>query len=534
MILKKPYAFLIKYFKLIHIVLLLLMSYLLYRTNIVFNFFQEYINSNQLITGKDFAGQLFNSWMFIFPIIIVIVFSILLAVMYYKKKPIAFYFFNVIVMVAIFIIYNIGNNNAIILSKQLLETKTLRFLRDIFVILTLFQGLGVILTFIRATGFDIKKFDFGHDLEELDITAADSEEFEVDVNIETNILKRELKRKFRFAKYVYLENKFLINIAVLILFSATCFIIYINMTIYNKFYKQREVFSASEFAMSVSNSYITNKNYNNNIITDNLLVVVELSIKASLSDELKFNTTKAQLKVGKYTYYPNNEYDSGLSDLGISYNNSTISKDGFEKILLVYEIPRSSAKEKKIFSYIDNIESKHNKLNTKYIRVKINPHNLDSEEEINQVDLKKTTELNKNILGGTSIYLDSFEIKDNYKISYKYCEKDKCYDSIEYLRPTLDTNYDKALLKIEGNSSIDPDLKNKNINDLYSIIYYFGQIKYEIDGQVKYYRNLKKVNPTRTNINNTYYIEVPKEIEKADSISLIIDVRNISYEYNVK
>ena len=73
MILKKPYAFLIRYFKLIHTVLLILMIYLLYRTNVILNFFQEYISADKIITGKDFTGELFSQWMFTLPFIIIVI-----------------------------------------------------------------------------------------------------------------------------------------------------------------------------------------------------------------------------------------------------------------------------------------------------------------------------------------------------------------------------------------------------------------------------------------------------------------------------
>lgn len=534
MILKKPYAFLIKYFKLIHVVLVLLMSYLLYRTNVIFNFFQEYINSNQLIIGKDFTGTLFNYWMFAIPFIIIVVLLILLGVMYYKKKPMIYYIYNILVMIFILIIYNVGYDIAGTLEMQTVETRVLRLVRDFFIILTLFQGVGLIFTFIRATGFDIKKFDFVHDLEELDITEADSEEFEVDVDIETNILKREVNKTLRFAKYVYLENRFIINIIFLIVFSTICFTIYMNLTIYNKTYNQNDMFLSSEFKMSVSSSYLTNENYNGEYITDNYLVLVELNIKANSTNDVKLNTTKSELKVSNHTYYPNDKYKASLIDLGNIYDDTTISESNFQKKLLVYEIPKSLIKEKMIFSYIDKVEVNRQSLNPKYINVKINPYNLDSSDKLESVDLNESKDLNRKILKNTNFLISSFEIKEKFKLDYKYCDKNDCYDSFEYLNPTLDTNYNKVLMKIEGNADIDSELKNKNIYDFYSIIRTFGKIRYKINGKVKYYNNLKRVIPDRVSLENACYIEVPKEVMDADDISLIIDIRDKSYEYTIK
>lgn len=534
MILKKPYAFLIKYFKLIHIVLLGFMSYLLYRTNVVLNFFQEYISSNQLITGKDFTGQLFNIYMFALPFIIIVFLLVLLGVMYYKKKPLLFYIYNILIMIAVLVFYNLAYDIAGTLEMQVIDTKTLRLYRDFYMLIIIFQGVSVILTFIRATGFDIKKFDFGHDLEELDITEADNEEFEVDVDIETNVLKRDINKRIRFCRYIYLENKFIINTVFLIIFSAVCFTIYMNLTIYNKSYNQNDMFLGNEFTMEVSNSFLTNEDYKGKVITDNYLVIVELKVRANYSSESKLNTTKAELKVGNQIFFHSNKYRSKLIDLGHTYENGIINQEEFQKELLVYEIPKSLINEKMILNYIDNIESNHNKLNPKYISVKIKPYNLVSEDKIETKKLETVNILNEKVLKETSLFISSFDMKKKFTLQYKYCNKDECYDSIEYMTPIINTNYDKSLLKIEGISTIDADIKTNNIYNLYNIINLFGKIRYELDGKTKYFTELKQITSNRVELQDVYYFEIPTEIINSEKVSLIIDVRDKSLEYTIK
>jgi len=533
MILRKPYAFLIKYFKLIHVFLVIPLCYLLYRTNVILNFFQEYISSEHIISGIDFTGELFNTWMFALPFLIILILGILLGVMFYKKKPKVFYIYNVLVMIALLIVYNIGYNMIGILEVQTIETRTLRLMRDVFTIVMLLQGLSLIITFIRATGFDIKKFDFNRDLEKLDITDADAEEFEVSVELETNVFKREFRKKLRFFKYIYVENKFVIKGLFLIAFAVVCFMVYMNLTIYNKTYKQGETFSSNEFSMSISNSYLTNRNHKGNKITDNYLLIIELNIKANY-ENITLNTAKAELKIKDHTYYPNNLYDNSLIDLGVVYGHEVIDSNNFKKILLVYEISGELINEKMAFKYLDSIQSGHNKMNPKYIKIKLNPYNLDSAAKSEIVDLNKGIELNEKVLNTTSIELNSFELQEKFKVDYKYCNKGNCYDSIEYLKPILNTNYDKALLKIEGQASMDNDLNNKNIHDLYTIINYFGKIKYRSGNKTKYYTSLTRIISKKAVGINSCYIEVPKEIISSEQVSLIIDVRDKSYEYIIK
>ncbi|MBQ8206738.1 MAG: hypothetical protein IJZ77_04675, partial [Bacilli bacterium] len=384
MILRRPYAFLIKYFKLIHIFLVVLLCYLLYRTNVILKFFQEYLSSEQIISGRDFTGELFNTWMFALPFIIILILGVLLGVMFYKKKPKLFYVYNILIMICLLVVYNIGYDMINTLEAQIIETRTLRLIRDVFTIVILFQGLSLIFTFVRATGFDIKKFDFNKDLQQLDITETDAEEFEVDVNIETDILKRNVRKKLRFLKYLYIENKFIINGVFLILFSIACFSLYMNLTIYNKTYKQGQTFSANEFVLSIKNSYLTNQNNLGKQITDNYLLIVEVDIQAHY-EETVLKTTKVELEINDNTYYPNNKYDSSLVDLGTIYNNKVINTNEFQKILLVYEIPKDVIDKKMTLRYLDSIEHGKNKLNPKYIKIKLNPYNLDKEENIKQV-----------------------------------------------------------------------------------------------------------------------------------------------------
>ena len=506
------------------------LCYLLYRTSVILNFLQEYINSEQIISGRDFTGELFNTWMFALPFIIILALGILFGVMIYKKKPKVFYIYNILVLIALLVIYNIGYNTIGTLEAQIIETRTLRLIRDIYTIIILFQGLGLILTFIRATGFDIKKFDFNRDLEQLDITEADAEEFEVDVNIETNLVKRDFRKAFRFAKYIYIENKFIINGVFLILFAIICFTIYMNLTIYNKTYKQGQTFSATEFNLSINNSYLTNKNYLGKQITDNYLLIVELDIQAHY-EKATLNTAKVELRIDDDTYYPNNKYSSSLIDLGIVYNHSVINSDNFETQLLIYEIPKELIDKKMTIKYLDSVET-NNKINPKYIKVKLEPYNLDKEETTKQASLNEQVILNEILFDETSIKITNFEIQDKFKLDYKYCTKVDCYDSVEYINPVLNTNYDKVLLKIDGEILVDEE--QKNMNNLYTIIKYFGKIKYKIGRKTKYYSSLTRVTPKKATISNSYYIEIPKEVIEADELSFIIDARNEWLEYVIK
>ena len=53
MIIKKPYAFMIKHFRTIHVILTILVMYLISKTHAIFTFFNDYANNNGYLINKD-------------------------------------------------------------------------------------------------------------------------------------------------------------------------------------------------------------------------------------------------------------------------------------------------------------------------------------------------------------------------------------------------------------------------------------------------------------------------------------------------
>ncbi len=65
MIIRKPYAFLIKHFKLIHFVMLVLSIYIVNRANIIFNFFNEYVTTRQVSSAEYISSNYLPLFLFI-------------------------------------------------------------------------------------------------------------------------------------------------------------------------------------------------------------------------------------------------------------------------------------------------------------------------------------------------------------------------------------------------------------------------------------------------------------------------------------
>lgn len=535
MILRKPYAFLVKNFKIIHLVMAFLMGFLLFRTNNLLQFFMDYIASNQLNKVENATNVLFNIYMSLFPFLIIVLSIIIISLMHEKKKPIMLYIYNIAVAIGILIFYNVSYSLVLSMETSLLESRTVRLFRDFITMFMLIQGVSFILTLIRGTGFDIKKFDFGKDLQELDITETDNEEFEVDINIETNEVQRKINKGVRFGRYIYYENKFLIDTFILIFITCICFVAYMGIGFYERDVNENTLFSTRSFYLKVNKTYVTNKDYKGNVILKNhYLVVLELQIKSKGSTK-KLETVTTELEIGGKKYYHTNKYRDQVFDIGHTYEDSKIGMD-YEKHLLVYEVPNTVDLNDMSLIYTDKIDYLLEGINPKFITVSLGPIKIDENSSRNNQSLNDTVQFQDSIFKDTKMTISNYSVAPYFKEDYMLCVTDKeCYPSIEYVRPSYTDNYDKALLKLEGNLEIDSSIVLNDVYSLYHFIHYFGTLHYVIDGKPKVQRvNLKRIQPVKAKKNNVYYMEVLEEVKDASSIWIDFHVRNREYHYVLK
>ncbi len=325
MVLRNPYAFLIKYFRLIHLFITAIFSYILIKNNEIYKYLREVI--------KDSVNR-YNAASYIdYKIYIWIVLAILLcfAIFYllkYKDKPRKIYIFTIVgyVIVAIYtsILYTYING----FSSAVIDQKTIRLYTDIQLIILLFQYLIVAIMLIRALGFDIKKFNFSKDIKELDITIEDSEEIEVDTNIDTTNIMRIIRRTMRELAYFYKEFKvfILIILAVLSIFLGYRFYNYFNNKM--KVYKENEVVGISNI-LSVKNSYYATKN-------NKKYVIISFDIKRNGRKEL-LNVNNLELHVNNKKYLPNKNICNAFKKYGNCYKKQYITNET-KNYIAVYEI----------------------------------------------------------------------------------------------------------------------------------------------------------------------------------------------------
>lgn len=528
MVIRKPYAFLIKHFKLIHIIMLVLMIFLAYRTTLIATFFSDYFSNGEDIIGQEITNGLYTSTMYLSVFVILIGLSIVLALMFFKNKPIKYYFGSILSYVIIFAVLNISQNTIGQMEGELLSARSVRAISDVVNISLILQVVFIAVTAIRATGFNIKKFDFEEDLAELDVTEDDREEIEVGLDFDSGKVRRQFRKRIRHIKYVYAENKLILNVLFLITFILAIYFGYTKSGLNEKKYKENDYLYVSVFSMKIEDSYITNTNYKEVKYSNNkTILVLRVKIKNLSNTSRIFETGRAELNISGNKYYPIKSYDKDMIDFGEVYQGTKITSTE-EEMILCYEVPINFLDKDMYFEYLEGVQSIKKQLEKTYVKVKLSPLDLRKEKDTVTGSLNEVNKFDKSILKNTSLIIKQFDIKEEYKLSYNFCSNGDCVTSYEYLKADILSTNQKYLLKITADFKTD-----ENIN-FYQFLNRYGTIEYvDLNDKRHTITSFKKVTPKLVKNSGEYFIEVDKDLVSAKEISIVIKIRNQTYIYKL-
>lgn len=491
MIVRKPFAFLIKHFKAIHLFLCGLLVYACYKYNGIVSFLRSYISTGN---GRYDAVNYINYT----PIYVILGAIAVMLVIYYlmkhKDKPKKLYLFSIIGYIIVIVLFIFLFNYLRTFSNSTIEQKTLRLYRDISLMGLIFQYIIIVIMFIRGLGFDIKKFNFSKDIQELNIDLTDNEEVELVMGIDTNKTKFKIRRFFREFRYFIKENILFAGIAMIVI-VIILWVVVSNYTKRNKVYNENEYFGV-DFNMQVSGSYLTKEDNSLKKLSvgNSSLLVVKFKISSNYNDIL--NPDSFILSIYGKNYSPSNKYCSSLKDIGKCYNKIKLSEE--EKEYIFVYLVDDSVLDKKIYLKYDYgyLTNKNNSI----IRVKLTPNNIDDEETTTK-KIKETLSFNNSILGNYKLKIDEYNISDSF-----------------------DINADITLMPIENNTII--RLKISNGND---IVDSYSTLKYTISGE-EYTSTMSKMYDD----NGYSYYEINNYVASADSIKLVLSSRHNNYEYIIK
>lgn len=325
MVFRKPYGFLIKNFKLIHLIITGILVYLVSFYMKIYKFLNSCIS--EAINRYD-ALDYVKYGMFIWVILVIVLFLIIYLLFRYKDKPKTTYIVSIIgyVVIGIYLLVLFSYMSG--LPNNVIDQKTIRLYRDLTILTLVFQYVIIIFMFIRGLGFDVKKFNFGKDIQELNLSDEDMEEVEIDVNIDTNNVIRKINKQKRELGYFYQEYKVIILGILGVILVILGIKIYSYLSVVLKVYNQDDYVGISNY-ISVKESYFS-------IMDEGNYVIVKFDVfRNGKKDQLDVN--RLVLSINGEEYLPNKNICYKFNKLGNCYKKQYVNSD-VSSYLVVYNI----------------------------------------------------------------------------------------------------------------------------------------------------------------------------------------------------
>ncbi len=530
MILRKPYALLIRHFKLLHFILSVAIIYLLIRITGTIDFINDYLNSNlTMISESSFLGA-FNWLDFAIPIFSLAFSITLFAIMTWKKKPNKLYLYAILISVFTLFVNIYGYSTLKALTKEWLDVSRLDVLTDFYVTAMILNMVLCAMSISRAFGFNIGRFDFNSDISKFDLSEEDNAEFEVALDFDINDVKRNAKKQMRYIKYFYRENKRTIFSALILIVITGALYAGFSYLKYSKDITKGDTLKYNGFSVKINNSYIVDRDASGKKLKDDKhLLVIDADItNYGFKNPTAFSRGSLNVTIGSDIYFSSKSFSLAISDLGQMYNDEKIAQNSTYEGLLVFDIPENHLHSKILLGVTDINGQK-----THYAEIK--PTDLsNAEEKVIEKELGDELVLENTTLKDIKFRFDSYDIQTKYKVNYRYCaNQTRCINATEYIVPRNETsNSDKAIIKLTGTYNYDAG----NIyNSFYKLLYNFGYLEYTIDGQVHTQKTtLRETKSSRTSQPDTQYIEVYKDLMSASDVWLGLKIRNIDYRYHLK
>lgn len=521
MIVRKPYAFLIKHFRLIHGLIFALLTYIFIKSIGISSFFSSYASKHYFTNTVTLVSDHIDILTLIIPILIIILTIIIYYLLSIKNKNRKFYLFIIIYYFILFIyfIYMMSVFNK--LQSSVLNIETVRVLRDISLILVLPQIIFLFLMISRTLGFNLKQFEFKKDLEELQIDTSDYEEVEITLGRNNYKYIRFFRKTLRELKYFIEENKFFVTIILSILVLSISIFIYFNIKVTNVKYESNETIFANTMWYTIKDSFITSNNTIGKEIDNNKkYVIVKVSIDNKSNKKYDLSRELFRLNVNKKDILPKFNLQKEFIDLGNIYTPFTIDIGQTSLVNVIFEIDKKDEEKEYIFK-INNLENLK-VADKKYKEIIINPYNIDENIESKKYNFNDNITFDNDLFGNSNLIIKSYKIDNSFKDTYVYCLNKKCYDKVYSIKPL---NNKKSVIKLDYELNIDKNSYiNSIIKDNSNFFEYFGTIEYKY--LTNYYSERLVNIKTESNNNNKSYFEIPNYLQNADEIKISLNIRN--------
>ena len=519
MVIRKPYAFLIKNFKKIHIALLLFSLYIYYKVLKTNGFISEFVSLGSYDPNVEPITK-YITFILLMVIFISFIGNIgLILLLRHKGKPWKLYLVPAIEYgVLIFIL--IWARNFFNYYDGTQTGMDIRLIRDIMYIATIGQFPIVLIYAMRILGVDLQKFNFKMDEEYLELTKEDREELEININIDYHAFVRLFNKTKRYLTYFYLEHKKICNgiaiIIVVILLRRLLIFVFVT----NKSYDEGEIYNANGYTIVIKNSYYTDKNkIGETIEEDRAFIILDLSITNNW-DKRDLNLSNFHIIKGVDDYTEvSKTHASDFDDLGKTVDSiQKIKNKETINTILIYNVKKD--KKVKTNNYVLYYQEINGGNDTHLRKIKLKINDLSKLKEDKKLKLSQKMDISTNELK-EKITLETAELKE--KISY--LKGENLFHSYQIVDAELEAELGTKILEISFTSD---EIDGKELIDFSTK---YGRIKYDDNGKIR----LEKIKNAITSkyYGKNLYIIVPSSIEKIDDVDLVYTIRNKRYTYDL-
>ena len=505
MIIRKPYAFLIKYFKIIHIIMFIVTGYFIFSIKDVKDFLAETATSGSVakLTNESFFGILYV----LLAILLLATSIAILFLMKKKNKPYVFYIITSIYSFLLLVMAILISSYINSVSKSgIIEASTIVLYRDFAVIMYYATFVLVIFHFVRGFGFDIKKFSFEKDKEELNLTQEDSAEVVLDLNVDKDKIMNKARKFKREWGYIYEDNKvFLKRLGIGIVVIVAIYLI-ATSNIFDKTYQMGTFIDAGNFGIKIDKVLLTNKDAYAEV-RDSNYAAVQFTIKTG-GDGTYFDNNFLRLKVNGEYYYSTTKVNSVMGDIGKVYNFEKLGGGKEYSYVLLFDFdkninPRSVGLE----IYLDG---EYHDINVKYT--------IQDKKGYKETDAKLGEKID--VMGGFKI--NSFAIHGG-TTEYRYTEAN-CQENCREFTKRIQPNLNEKLLELNV------EYEENEINN--KLLDYYVSIEYEVNG--KMYRNSAKqmalLDHVTLSDGQRLYYSINSNISTSKKKYLVLTTREVKYK----
>lgn len=530
MVLRKPYAFLIKHFKLIHIILCLPLIYLLVRTGSLSTFLNGYVRSNYFTNEHNVSGIYINYFMYLSVFLVIGIAFVVYFLMRQKKKTTRFYMFLIIFYLIYLVFITLTHNALSGIEDASATAQSIRAFRDITLLFYLPQFYFVGFSLLRGIGFDIKKFNFEADAKELEISDLDSEEFELVLGANAYKYKRTFRRYMREFRYYVLENRFTFTIIVCIGVSVLGVLLYLHFGVYNRTYKQTQSLSHNNLFITVENSLLTNLDIGGKVIDGKYYLAIGYRITNNGFKSVPLDYENFVVEIENHRIKPVLDRSSYFPDLGVNYTRDTLIPEGVEAVyVFTYPIDESLLDKNMQLKILDAVTYEIGSITPIYKTVHLSYDKVFESTYAKKIPFGQYLVLDNTVFGMTQVRVNKILVDSKYVYNYKKCiSASVCQD----LKGIVAASPNKTLIVLDR--VFVPDLYSSyfvNRHGTDSFVSDLFTLKYKIKNE-EYTSSIKDV--TSKELDGTWIFEVNKNVESADEISLMVTVRGSVYEMVLK